>query len=401
MGSTTFSFGVKDITIPGVAFDVLRSEPEVRDDSVRFVQTVGGRAGFPQPRLVKGSPYFRIQSATAWTTLALTIHADGSSQHELVGASGFPRHWIYDRDGNLTEKSGTVDFKTWYREAHGDNTPWGDEDSEAFVTAAESAVERELSSRLMQGGLAKRRKLEPGENLVEQGSPGDELYLLIDGVLAVDVDGEEVGEIGPGAIVGERALLEDGTRKATLTARTKCRVAVVPADMLERSEMEALSATRGGRQHRARRLCLERCQGGDACRDRHHAGDLNAREPFPKHDICRQRGDCAELRREDRADRNPVPRADRERRKSDDFREAGGHHERRDLARQLQAAHDGQRQRDHQHAHDARRQDGPGNGKLGADLPGRVEACAERQCGGSGEERSDTIIRPGIDPEPA
>ncbi len=245
VGSTTFSFGVKDITIPGVAFDVLRSEPEVRDDSVRFVQTVGGRAGFPQPRMVKGSPYFRIQSATAWTTLALTIHADGSSQHELVGASGFPRHWIYGRDGNLTEKSGTVDFKTWYREAHGDNTPWGDEDSEAFVTAAESAVERELSSRLMQGGLAKRRKLEPGENLVEQGSPGDELYLLIDGVLAVDVDGEEVGEIGPGAIVGERALLDDGTRKATLTARTKCRVAVVPADMLERSEMEALSATRG------------------------------------------------------------------------------------------------------------------------------------------------------------
>ena len=244
VGSTTFSFGVKDITIPGVAFDVLRSEPEARDDSIRFVQTVGGRAGFPQPRLVKGSPYFRIQSATAWTTLALTIHADGSSHHELVGASGFPRHWIYDRDGNLTEKSGTVDFKTWYREAHGDNTPWGDEDSEAFVTAAETAVERELSSRLMQGGLAKRRKLEPGENLVEQGSPGDELYLLIDGVLAVAVDGEEVGEIGPGAIVGERALLEDGTRKATLTARTKCRVAVVPADMLERSEMEALAATR-------------------------------------------------------------------------------------------------------------------------------------------------------------
>jgi Cyclic nucleotide-binding domain len=244
VGSTTFSFGVKDITIPGVAFDVLRSEPEVRDDSVRFVQTVGGRAGFPQPRRVKGSPFFRIQSATAWTTLALTIHADGSSHHELVGASGFPRHWVYDREGNLTEKSGTVDFKTWYREAHGENTPWGDEDSEAFVTAAESAVERELSRRLMQGGLPKRRMLEPGENLVEQGSPGDELYLLIDGVLAVDVDGEEVAEIGPGAIVGERALLEDGTRKATLTARTRCRVAVVPADMLDRSALEALAATR-------------------------------------------------------------------------------------------------------------------------------------------------------------
>ena len=34
----------------------------------------------------------------AWTTLALTINADGSSHHELVGASTFPRHWIYDRE---------------------------------------------------------------------------------------------------------------------------------------------------------------------------------------------------------------------------------------------------------------------------------------------------------------
>ena len=32
------------------------------------------------------------------------------------------------------KKSGTVDFKTWYRDAHGENTPWGDEESEAFVT---------------------------------------------------------------------------------------------------------------------------------------------------------------------------------------------------------------------------------------------------------------------------
>ncbi len=244
VGSTSFNFGVKDITIPGVAFDVLQPDPEVSADAVRFVQTVGGRAGFPAPRIVKGAPYFRINSATAWTTLALTIRADGSSEHELIGASPFPRHWVYDRDGKLTEKSGIVDFKTWYREAHGDNTPWGDEDSEAFVTSAETALERELSSRLMEGGLSKRRTLDPGETLVEQGAPGDELYLVIDGVLVVEVDGEEVGEIGPGAIVGERAILEGGTRKATLTARTRSRVAVIRADLVERAEMEELASTR-------------------------------------------------------------------------------------------------------------------------------------------------------------
>jgi hypothetical protein len=245
-GSTTFSFGLTDVTVSSVEFDVLRPDPEVAEDAVRFLQTVGGRAGFPAPRRVKGSPHFRVQSATAWTTLALTIRADGSSKHELVGASPFPRHWIYDKDGNLVQKSGLVDFKAWFREAHGEHTPWGDEESETFVTAAESAVERELSRDLMHGKhLAERRRLEEGEILVEQGQPGDELYLLLDGVLAVSVDGEEVVEIGPGAVVGERAVLE-GTRSATLTARTACRVAVVPGDIVDLQELEDLASVRHG-----------------------------------------------------------------------------------------------------------------------------------------------------------
>ena len=245
VGSTTLSLGITDITIPGVAFEVLRTEPEEQGDGVRFVQTVGGRAGFPAPRRVVGRPFVRIQSATAWTTLALTIRADGSSEHQLVGASTFPRHWIYDRDGNLDAKSGTIDFKAWYREAHGERTPWGDEESDAFVTAAESALEREISRELMAGKMiSDHRMLEPGETLVEQGAPGDELYLVLDGVLVVEIDGEEVAEIGPGAIVGEKALLEGGTRTATLRARTRGRIAVIPAELIDRQELQDLAATR-------------------------------------------------------------------------------------------------------------------------------------------------------------
>jgi hypothetical protein len=224
---------------------VLRHDPEVQGDAVRFVQTVGGRAGFPAPRRVTGRPFVRIQSATAWTTLALTIHADGSSEHELVGASTFPRHWVYDHAGNLTQKSGTIDFKAWYQGAHGERTPWGDEESEAFVTAAESALEREISRELMAGKqIPERRSLDPSETLVEQGAPGDELYLVLDGVLGVEIDGEEIAEIGPGAIVGEKALLEGGTRTATLRAQTRSRIAVIPGDLIDKSELESLAATR-------------------------------------------------------------------------------------------------------------------------------------------------------------
>jgi mannose-6-phosphate isomerase-like protein (cupin superfamily) len=245
VGSTTFNLGIRDITIPGVAFEVLRKEPDVGGDAVRFVQTVGGRAGFPAPRFVTGRPHVRIQSATAWTTLGLTIRADGSSEHELVGASAFPRHWVYDRRGRLDAKSGTIDFKAWYRGSHGEHTPWGDEDSDAFVTAAESALERGISLELMAGKqIPERRMLQPGETLVEQGAPGDELYLVLDGVLAVEVDGEEIAEIGPGTIVGEKALLEGGTRTATLRAQTRCRIAVIPGDLIDRAGLEGLAATR-------------------------------------------------------------------------------------------------------------------------------------------------------------
>ena len=240
------SFGAGEITIPGVLFEVLREEPEVQEDAVRFVQTVGGRAGFPAPRRVTGSPLVRIESPNAWTTLALTIRADGSSEHELLGASTFPRHWIYDSDGKLAAKTGTIDFQAWYQgTAAAERTPWGEEGSDSFVTAAESALEREISSELLAGQkIPERRTLEPGDTLVEQGAPGDELYLVLDGVLAVEVDGQEVAEIGPGAIVGELALLEGGTRTATLTARTRCRIAVIPGALIDRKELEGLAATR-------------------------------------------------------------------------------------------------------------------------------------------------------------
>ena len=81
-----------------------------------------------------------------------------------------------DADGNLVSKSATIDFENWYRESYGEQTPWGAEDTPAFVTAVETELERDLSSAIMtEGGKLPRRRVEIGEALVEQGEEGNEL----------------------------------------------------------------------------------------------------------------------------------------------------------------------------------------------------------------------------------
>jgi CRP-like cAMP-binding protein len=77
-----------------------------------------------------------------------------------------------------------------------------------------------------------------------EGLLGDELFLLFDGVLAVEHDGRQVVEVGPGAILGEMALLEGGRRTATLRAVTRCRVAVVPGDRVDRTALAEVARRR-------------------------------------------------------------------------------------------------------------------------------------------------------------
>jgi hypothetical protein len=242
MGLTTVSVARKSARFEPVALPDIQRPPEIRGTEVRFVQTTGGRAPQPAPRRVKHPPFFRLKPPDVWTTLSLTIRVDGSSDFEVVGASKFPRHWVFDSEGKLAAKAGLTDFKDWYRSSAGVHTPWGDEDSEALVTAVETALERQLSTTIMRGGQKPDvRNVKQGKNLVEQGQPGDELFLLLDGVLQVIVDGEPVAEVGPGAIVGELAILEGGMRTGTLHALTKCRVAAARADQIDRDALVELS----------------------------------------------------------------------------------------------------------------------------------------------------------------
>lgn len=234
IGATTVRLGARSMSVAAVALPDRRPQASVGRRSVRFVQNAGGRTGLPMPRAIHHPPFVQISSPWAWTSLSLTLNADGSTEFELLGASPFPRHWIYGADDHLAQKTGLIDFKDWAARAVGMHTPWGDQDSPALVTQIESALEHELSARIMRGGRRPEiRRLRAEQTLVREGEPGEEMFLLLDGVLAVDVSGRLLTHLGPGVIVGERALLERGRRTATLKTVTAVRVAVVRAGDVE------------------------------------------------------------------------------------------------------------------------------------------------------------------------
>jgi len=241
MGSTTVKLGPLARTFEAIGLPDIVQKPMHGDGWVRFAQTAGGRTGVPAPRRVRRRPFVQWQAPLVWTTLSLTIHADGTAKGSLSGASRFPRHWVYGHDGHLSHKSGLADFKDWYRKSFGRQTPWGDTDSAALVTAVETALERSLSAQIMQGATPSIRRLKAGATLVRQGETGSEVFLLLDGVLRVEENGTRLAEYGPGALLGERAHLESGERTSTLVAVTPCRVAAVEAREIDRGALQELS----------------------------------------------------------------------------------------------------------------------------------------------------------------
>jgi hypothetical protein len=245
MGATTVRLARGGVTFAAVALPVLRSaDHDASRQTVTFRQTVGGRTGVPLPRPVPHPPFVRWQAPIVWTTLTLTVRPDGSSESRMTGASAFPRHWVYGADGRIAHKSAYADESRWMRHSFGGRTPWSDHDREALVMEVESQIERQLSTEIMRGGARPEiRRLPKGTSLTRQGEPGDELYLILDGIAVVDVDGRPVAELGPGAVVGERAILEEGLRTSTVRAITPLRVAVAAKDHIDMSKLRDLAET--------------------------------------------------------------------------------------------------------------------------------------------------------------
>ena len=238
------SVGKKQVAFEAVALPDLHPEPEVGATEVTFFQTAGGRTGVPAPRRVRRAPFVQFSAPLAWTTLALTLRADGTSSFAMTGGSSFPRHWVYGGDNKLALKSGMIDFSQWYRRAFGKHSPWGDQDSQALTTEVETALERQLSLTLMQGGAKpKIRTVKPGAAITEQGAAEDDIYPRARRRGAHRGRRRTAGRVRAGVrCTASGAILEGGRRTSTIRAVTACKLAVAGAENVDRDALAELSS---------------------------------------------------------------------------------------------------------------------------------------------------------------
>ncbi|MDX6491053.1 MAG: family transcriptional regulator, cyclic receptor protein [Gaiellaceae bacterium] len=81
-------------------------------------------------------------------------------------------------------------------------------------------------------------ELPEGEELLKEGRLAHEFFVIEDGAVEVRHDGERIAELGAGDFFGEIALLEGGTRTATVIATTPLRLIVMSAQEFRRMDQE-------------------------------------------------------------------------------------------------------------------------------------------------------------------
>ena len=66
-----------------------------------------------------------------------------------------------------------------------------------------------------------------GRKLAGEGEAAHVAYVIVSGTASITVDGQQVGIVGPGEIVGEMGLIDGGVRAATVTAESDMDVYVI------------------------------------------------------------------------------------------------------------------------------------------------------------------------------
>ena len=90
-----------------------------------------------------------------------------------------------------------------------------------------SACNKKELGRL--AAVAQERRVDSGAVLTKEGEPGDEFFVVAEGMAKASIKGRKVGSIPAGSFFGELSLLDQGPRTATVTAELPTRLVVITA----------------------------------------------------------------------------------------------------------------------------------------------------------------------------
>ena len=217
--------------------------PRSRTRSRGSCRPPAGEPGLPAPRRVKHPPFIQFKAPTVWTTLGAHdprrrhVGVRGARREQVPPALDLRRRRTARGEGRARRLQGLVPRRVRQVHAVGRARLEG-----ARHRGRDRARTRALHHDHAQGRQGRDPHDQEGQAArASRATSGNDLFLLLDGVLAVLIDGEPVAEVGPGAILGERAVLEGGIRTSTLEAQTACRVAVARPDQIDRAALLALA----------------------------------------------------------------------------------------------------------------------------------------------------------------
>ncbi|MQX36702.1 cyclic nucleotide-binding domain-containing protein [Roseospira navarrensis] len=202
-----------------------------------------------RPSLLVVNGAFGALDSAGRTALAGAL-ADHMAGRGLVWAdseapAGVAFDAVYDVDSGMVRARAAAGPQATAPEDDAAPQPAMDDEDSAAVAGEAALLKRlaffaglDTSTLKLIAFTSSRVVYRAGEVLMRQGEPGEDAYVIVDGMADVLVERNDsetaVAERGPGDLIGELALLCDAPRSATVRARTQIEVLLISRDVLFR-----------------------------------------------------------------------------------------------------------------------------------------------------------------------